>query len=64
VKVSTVNREITTLIGILQLAAEDGVIDKAPLTRKLKDSEDHLARERVLEPDEYSALLNAAPRWL
>jgi integrase len=61
---STVNREITTLIGLLNLAAEDGLLEKIPATRKLKDSEEHLARERILEADEYKALIDASPRWL
>jgi integrase len=46
------------------LAAEDGVLDRIPATRRLKDPEDHLARERVLDLDEYAALLEASPRWL
>jgi integrase len=64
VRPSTVNREITALIGLLNLAAEDGLLEKIPATRRLKDSEDQFARERVLEPDEYKALIKAAPRWL
>ena len=64
VRHSTVNRELTTLINMLNLAAENGVLEKIPATRRLKDSEDHLARERVLEADEYKALLEASPRWL
>ena len=64
VRSSTVNREITVLIGMLNLAAEEGVLEKIPATRRLKDSEDHLARERILEADERKALFDAAPRWL
>jgi integrase len=64
VRPSTVKREITALIGLLNLAAEDGLLEKIPATKRLKDSEDHLARERVLEADEYKALLDASPRWL
>lgn len=52
------------MINMLNLAAENGVLEKIPATRRLKDSEDHLARERVLEADEYKALLEASPRWL
>ena len=63
VRASTVNRELTTLINMLNLAAENGVLVRFA-TRRLKDSEDHLARERVLEGDEYNALLEASPRWL
>jgi integrase len=66
VRPSTVNREITALIGLLNLAAdpEEGVLEKIPGTKKLKESEDYLARDITLEPDEYRALLNASPRWL
>jgi integrase len=64
VRPSTVNREITSLIGLLNLAAEDGLLEKIPATKRLKESEDHLARERVLEADEYKALIDASPRWL
>lgn len=61
---STVNREITALIGLLDLAAENRLLEKIPATRRLKDSEDHLVRERVLDSDEYKTLLEASPRWL
>jgi integrase len=64
VRPSTVNREVTSLIGLLNLAAEDGLLEKIPATKRLKESEDHLARERVLEADEYKALIDASPRWL
>jgi len=63
VRPSTVNREITTLIGLLNLAAEKEILDKIPATKKLKSSEEHLARESVLEADEYKALLEASPKW-
>ena len=36
---STVNREITTLIGLLNLAAENELLEKVPATKKLKDAE-------------------------
>jgi integrase len=64
VSASTANREITALIGLLNLAAENGLLEKVPATKKLKDAEGHLARERVLDADEYKALLDASPRWL
>jgi hypothetical protein len=59
-----VNREITTLIGLLNLAAENGLLEKIPATKKLKESEEHLARERILAADEYEALINVSPKWL
>jgi len=61
---STANREITTLLGLLNLAAENELLEKVPATKRLKDAEGHLSRERVLDADEYKALLDAAPRWL
>jgi integrase len=64
VRSSTVNREITALIGLLNLAAENGLLEKIPAAQKLKDAEGHLARERVLETDEYKALVDASPRCL
>ncbi len=64
VKISTVNREIRCLVHALKLAeeAKPPLIDKAPTVRL--DSEDHLARTRVLTEDEYKTLLEASPRWL
>ena len=64
VRSSAVNREITVLVGLLNLAAEGGLLEKIPTTRRIKDSEDHLARERILEADEWKALMDASPRWL
>ncbi len=61
---STRNREVATLVNLLNIAADEGVLDKIPATRKLREPEDHLARERVLEGDEYRLLLEASPRWL
>ena len=64
IKPSTVNREITTLIGMLNLAAEDELLEKIPATTRLKAPEDEFSRERVLDADEYKALLDVSPRWL
>ena len=50
---------------MLNLAAEDeGCWKKYPPRRRLKDPEDHLARERVLDPEECLGLLGSSPRWL
>ena len=49
---------------MLNLAAEDGLLEKIPATRRIKDSEDHLVRERILEADEWKAFMDAFPRWL
>lgn len=51
-------------MAFLTLAAEDGALEKIPATRRLKEPEDHLARERVLDAEECKALLDASPRWL
>jgi integrase len=64
VSASTVNREITALVGLLNLAAENDLLEKLPATKKLKDAEGHLSRERILDADEYKALLDCSPRWL
>lgn len=64
VSASTVNREITTLLGLLSHAAENGLLEKLPATKRLKENENHLARERVLDIEELTALLDASPRWL
>jgi hypothetical protein len=37
------------------------LLEKVPATKKLKDAEGHLARERVLDNDEYKGV---SPRWL
>jgi integrase len=63
---STVNREITTLLGLLGHATEGGLLEKLPATKRLKESEGHVARERVLvlDAEEFAALLHASSRWL
>ena|SRR5688500_14768436 len=43
---------------------EAGLLEQLPVMRKLKSSEDDCARERVLDAEEYQALLAASPRWL
>ena len=52
------------LVGLLNHAAEKGLLEKLPAMRKLNQSEDDCARERVLDAEEYPALLAASPRWL
>ena len=47
-----------------EFGSQNGLLEKLPATKKLKDAEGHLSRERVLEADEYKALLDASPRWL
>ncbi len=63
VKISTVNRELSCLRHMLNLAADDeGLLESVP-TFKL-ESEGYLARERVLSEKEYDAYLEQCPRWL
>ena len=62
VKISTVNRELSCLRHMLNLAADDeGLLESVP-TFKL-ESEGDLARERVLSEKEYDAFLEQSPRW-
>jgi hypothetical protein len=63
VRPSTVNREITALIGLLNLAAENGLLEKIPSTRRLKDSE-NIWRARECLRTRNTCALQAAPRWL
>jgi len=61
VKLSTVNRELAALRWMLNLAAEEGLIEAVP---KIKlDSERHLRRERTLNEKEWGALLDNSPVW-
>ncbi len=62
VKISTINREIRCLAHALNLAVDEGLIENAPRVRL--DSENHLARDRVLSEEEYQKLLEKSPRWL
>src|SRR3990167_3601566 len=62
VQVSTVNRELACLRQMLNIAAEDGLIEAVP-TIKL-DSEKHRRRERTLDDVEWRALLDKSPVWL
>jgi len=62
ISISTVNRETRCLLQMLTLAADEGLLESVPRVRL--DSERHLARDRVLDPEEYRALLASSPRWL
>jgi integrase len=57
---STVNRELAFLRYLLNLAADDGIIDKVPRV-KLK-SERERKRDRIVTDDEYRALLHNSAR--
>ncbi len=60
IKFSTVNRELAFLRYLLNLAADDDIIDKVPRI-KLK-SEKELKRDRIITDDEYRALLDSTAR--
>jgi integrase len=62
VKGSTVNREVSTLIAALNLAAESKLIEDAPRIRK-KEREPEQARTVKLTGEQYQNILNASPRW-
>jgi len=57
---STVNREVSCLVTALNLAAEEGLRDSAPRTKKERE----ISRDRILTDDEYKWLLDASHRWL
>jgi integrase len=63
VKGATVNREVSTLIAALNLAAESKLIEDAPRIRK-KEREPETAREVKLTDEQYRRILEASPRWL
>lgn len=60
IKFSTVNRELAFLRYLLNLAADDGIIEKVPRI-KLK-SEKELKRDRILTDEEYRGLLDNTSR--
>jgi len=63
VKGATVNREVSTLIAALNLAADSKLITEAPRIRK-KEREPETAREVKLTDEQYRRILEASPRWL
>jgi len=60
IKFSTVNRELAFLRYLLNLAADDDIIEKVPRI-KLK-SEKELKRDGIITDDEYRALLDSTAR--
>ena len=60
IKFSTVNRELAFLRYLLNMAADDNIIEKVPRI-KLK-SEKELKRDRIITDDEYRALLGNTAR--
>ena len=60
---ATVNREVSTLIAALNLAAESKFIADAPRTRK-KRREPETSRKVNLTDEQYRSILDASPRWL
>jgi len=62
IRVSTVNRELSCLRHMLNLAADDGIIENVPPIKL--DSEKKFARKRVVSEEEYEALLKGTARYL
>src|SRR5262249_22450103 len=60
IKGSTVNREVSCLIAALNLAATEGLCEEPPRIKKERE----MQRERILDSEEYKALLEASPKWL
>jgi len=64
IKASTINREISCLLYLLRLAADETPPLLESLPRFPLDSEGEFARTRILTPKEYQDLLDNSPRWL
>jgi integrase len=64
IKGATVNREVSCLMAALNLAAESKMFQGEPPVLKKKEREKETARKRILEPEEYAAILEVSPRWL
>jgi integrase len=64
VKGATVNREVSCLMAALNLASESKMFQGEPPALKKKEREKETPRKRILEPEEYAAILEASPRWL
>lgn len=63
VMASTVNRELSCLRTMLNLAAGDHLITRDELPRIKMDSEERFVRDRVLSDDEYERYLANSPLW-
>jgi len=63
IKDSTINKEINSLMDMLKTSAEK-TNAKVPSSKQLIISEKGNQRDRILDEEEYKALLNEAPRWL
>lgn len=60
VKGATVNREVSCLITALNMAADQDLCEGAPKIKKERET----PRERTLTDAEFSAIVQASPRWL
>ena len=63
VKPTTINREISCLRHMLNLAVADGRLKKGDLPSFGLESEEPFTRRRVLSDDEYAAYLSNSPAW-
>ncbi len=63
VKPSTINRELSCLRHMLNLAADEGHLKKGDLPPFKLESEEAFTRQRVLSDDEYSTYLSNSHVW-
>lgn len=63
IKLSTVNREMSCLRHMLNLASADGLIKKEALPAIKLESEERFERDRTLSDNEYENYLEHSPRW-
>ena len=63
VQLPTVQRELSCLRAMLNLAAGERLLRRDELPRIRLESEERFVRERVLKDDEYEAYLRASPLW-
>jgi integrase len=57
---ATINREIACLRHMLNLAEQEGLIERVPF-RGLKNLKEHNIRDRILSPEEFENLLACCP---
>ena len=63
VKPGTINRELSCLRRMLNLAADEGLLKRQDLPALKLESEEPFARQRVLSEDEYPIYLSNSPAW-
>ncbi len=63
IKPATINRELACLRHLLNLAADEGHLNRGELPVLKLESEEAFSRQRVLSEDEYTAYLSSSPAW-